>query len=493
LIIAVLFWLYRHRKIQKSRLQKETIKQKDAELDVFRDSIVGLRSVIKDYVPKSSTTYKGLLPVPPPSTAVVWCWQETPTRMSVHSKGDLHGEEKDCWIKYDDKATSVLETAYQAKKATISPVKGYFVDLNTMVQTKATTGFKRKVARFEETKESSRSTIDRSQIHGDVRDLPFDLQGEPQMVLVTGDVIQISKQRSDGWAFATKMHYADEDLARDLLESVVHADELYTDTGWIPLDATRIPSGDDLRELQQKIGDTQLAPPSSWDPIVDPTIVQRHTLSSTMEEYRKVKDDFLSTLVPPRFNRKIRVKRIERIQNLAMWQSYMVKRQTICYRDAGFNQASSTASSQFELRKALERFERCWLWHATNGDAIEKIAQQGFNRSFCGKNATMYGKGIYFARDSSYSASTTYAVPDRNGLQYMLACRVVVGEYCVGKRDALTPDVRDGQKNILYDSTVGLSTDDDMANPSIYVTYHDAQAYPEYLIVFQTKNDSVTV
>ena len=52
--------------------------------------------------------------------------------------------------------------------------------------------------------------------------------------------------------------------------------------------------------------------------------------------------------------------------------------------------------------------------------------------------------------------------------------------------DALTPDLRDASKNILYDSTVGLLGSDTMSSPSIYVTYHDAQAYPEYLIAFKT-------
>ena len=56
-------------------------------------------------------------------------------------------------------------------------------------------------------------------------------------------------------------------------------------------------------------------------------------------------------------------------------------------------------------------------------------------------------------------------------------CRVVVGEYCKGVQNALTPAVRDG--SLLFDTTV-----DKMANPSIYVTYNDAQAYPEYLVRF---------
>ena len=50
----------------------------------------------------------------------------------------------------------------------------------------------------------------------------------------------------------------------------------------------------------------------------------------------------------------------------------------------------------------------------------------GFNRSFCGKHATMWGKGVYFARDASYSSCSTYAAPDENGFQYILVCRVVV-------------------------------------------------------------------
>ena len=180
------------------------------------------------------------------------------------------------------------------------------------------------------------------------------------------------------------------------------------------------------------------------------------------------------------FHRPIKVKSIVRVQNLAMWQSYVVKRQTICYRDLG------DKIDDDDLRKrAMRRFERSWLWHGSNVEVMDKILQQGFNRSFCGKNATMYGKGVYFARDASYSAYPTYAVPDNKGYQYMMACRVVVGEYCRGVQDAVTPDIRDHKTQSLYDSTVGLLSNDTMDNPSIYVTYHDAQAYPEYLITFK--------
>ena len=42
---------------------------------------------------------------------------------------------------------------------------------------------------------------------------------------------------------------------------------------------------------------------------------------------------------------------------------------------------------------------------------VPKIQSQGFNRAFAGKNAVVYGKGVYFARDSRYSANTTYSRP----------------------------------------------------------------------------------
>lgn len=76
-------------------------------------------------------------------------------------------------------------------------------------------------------------------------------------------------------------------------------------------------------------------------------------------------------------------------------------------------------------------------------------------------------------------SSPVLSVADSRGFQYMMANRVAVGEYCHGEKNALTPAVRDQATQSLYDSTVGVLSGDTMDNPSIYVTYHDAQAYPE--------------
>jgi hypothetical protein len=286
-----------------------------------------------------------------------------------------------------------------------------------------------------------------------------------------------------------QLHHADEEVARALVSAAtagITTDDsnIFTDTGWFQLDATRLPSGEDLAVLQRTVGDAgALDPPTYWDPITDPTVAELQVLSAGDAERNAVVDAFLSTLKQPNFPKKVKVLKVERIQNLAMWQSYVVKRQTICYREtAGLDGSDGAADSDILKRKALERFERHWLWHGTNIEVRDKILQQGFNRSFCGKNATMYGKGVYFARDAAYSAYPSYAVPDSKGIQYMMACRVVVGEYCKGTIDALTPDVRDAGKHLLYDTTVGMLSRDAFSNPSIYVTYHDAQAYPEVSI-----------
>lgn len=81
---------------------------------------------------------------------------------------------------------------------------------------------------------------------------------------------------------------------------------------------------------------------------------------------------------------------------------------------------------------ALQAYERVWLFHGMPADVASKVVQQGLNRSFSGRNATVFGKGCYLARDAVYSTSPVYAARDRQGVQRMLLCRAAVGEYCKG-------------------------------------------------------------
>ena len=91
------------------------------------------------------------------------------------------------------------------------------------------------------------------------------------------------------------------------------------------------------------------------------------------------------------------------------------------------------------------------------------------------KAMTMHGKGVYFAVNSKDLVD--YTSPNIRGERHIFLCRVLVGEYCLGREDQPTPDVRRGTER--YDSTVN-----NLQDPTIFVTYNDAQAYPDYIVTF---------
>ncbi len=94
--------------------------------------------------------------------------------------------------------------------------------------------------------------------------------------------------------------------------------------------------------------------------------------------------------------------------------------------------------------------------------------------------AAYYGRGVYFAVESSYSAHDKYAVPDSSGLQYMFVCTVIIGEYTKGNKDMRTAPPLTPGSNEVFDTLV-----ENVKSPTIFVALTDAQAYPEYLITFK--------
>mmetsp|Transcript_99421 Transcript_99421/g.157293 ORF Transcript_99421/g.157293 Transcript_99421/m.157293 type:complete len:419 (-) Transcript_99421:105-1361(-) len=405
-----------------------------------------------------------------------------------------------CWVQYAGSVAVELEDAYQqfqsgtgpneigtdladriSSTGTESKAHGtasgtkFRINFRDMKQINAASGYKRKVLRHMIStaptpgvvplgggdiekgigKQSEPLTGTKTLMSKDIR-VPDELRAETLLILCVGSIVQISKQRPDGWAFGNV-------LLLEGGEDFSKVDLVSYDAGWFPTNCVEMVNKDDLERLAKMMGpagaDT-LAPPKVWTQMKDPTIAEMIEVKDASEK-QQVIDWFGKTLMG-----KCSVVKVERIQNLSLWQSFAVKRQTVKSREG----SSSTTEC-----------ERVWLFHGTNAETVPKIIQQGFNRSFCGKNATMYGKGVYFARDAAYSARATYSIPDSSGIQRMFLCRVVVGEYCKGVKDALAPDPRDKTGTLLYDSTV-----DTVKDPSIFVTYHDAQAYPDYLVYFKT-------
>ena len=96
---------------------------------------------------------------------------------------------------------------------------------------------------------------------------------------------------------------------------------------------------------------------------------------------------------------------------------------------------------------------------------------------------TARGEGVYFAVRAEYSASDRYSEPDSKNNKHVFLARVLTGEYTVGTKGLKAPPIKDPSKNKakLFDSVV----DSIKPPPNMFVVFHDAQCYPEYLITFK--------
>ncbi|XP_028398976.1 protein mono-ADP-ribosyltransferase PARP14-like [Dendronephthya gigantea] len=204
--------------------------------------------------------------------------------------------------------------------------------------------------------------------------------------------------------------------------------------------------------------------PSNWEyqPIDGSTgqelQVFRFNIEKQDTEYDEIHDKFLASLSLAANVSNAEVVKIERIQNPGLYQLYQGKKKKM-----------SNGGNELDL------------YHGTTKDAVEKINCNGFNRSYCGKNAVKFGNGVYFAREAWYSARRQYAAPDEKGLQYMYIAKVLVGKYTKGKEGLIVPPPIDASNpDVSYDSVV-----DNAAKPLIYVVFYDYQHYPEYLITFK--------
>ena len=428
LVFGVSFGVYRHRKIRDSRRTRAILKAREDELDTFRNSVVDMCVAESQYVPKAA----GWRPIngtgsTQGAAGVRWCWRETPSQMYRWKHGDdaerIEGDAADCWIRYDAASNSALELTYHKQGKTglcVLGRSGYTVDFRTMVQTKDETGFERKVKRVEGGGGDPPSAYDFTDIAdpSDAKPYPREIGNEPQMVLVPGDIVQISKKRNDGWAYGSKLHLQDEPLGRRLVQHALGLQDgassldfkqygtngddgamIITDkNGWFPMVVTRVPDTDDLDTLRTTLGGTDdLVAPKHWDKIADPSVVQKSKpLDKHNHEYKKVAAAFLSTLPPT-----TKIVRIQRIQNIAMWQSYVVKRKTVIDRD----QSSTLGSKQ-----AQARFERTWLWHGSNVSFFTRGDQQPV--AFC----------IDWFRQDSNPRFTIPIVCNRTGRLYRKDC-----------------------------------------------------------------------
>ncbi|KAM5191355.1 protein mono-ADP-ribosyltransferase PARP14-like [Mantella aurantiaca] len=196
--------------------------------------------------------------------------------------------------------------------------------------------------------------------------------------------------------------------------------------------------------------------PMHWDNM-NGLLLMVVDLDHNSEEYNNVKANFSKTVQRP-------IVKIERIQNKYQYTAYAKRKEYMIEKNGpdGVNERN--------------------LFHGTAPQNCQSINYSGFNRSFAGQHAASFGNGVYFAVDASYSATPLYSPPDSNtGERFMYQVKVLAGRHTKGQRGMRTPPCR--QANDQFDVYDSLTDKPD--NPTMFVAFHDDQAYPEYRIIFK--------
>ena len=202
--------------------------------------------------------------------------------------------------------------------------------------------------------------------------------------------------------------------------------------------------------------------PDHWDKMKTGEQDALVTLNSSDIEYISVKRLWDKTMSHRR------IVKIQRVQNLFLWQRYLTKKMTILSKNHG---------------NANER----WLWHGTNNTDPAKIWDGlnacGFDPRF-GKG--YYGNGAYFAVKAKYSDSYAYRKSSEG--RKMFLASVICGESKnYGTTLARTlkrgPDLPRGHRRYpgLYDSVLAGPH----SGSHMYVVYEGDQAMPMYMVTYK--------
>ncbi|XP_074859821.1 protein mono-ADP-ribosyltransferase TIPARP [Carettochelys insculpta] len=191
-------------------------------------------------------------------------------------------------------------------------------------------------------------------------------------------------------------------------------------------------------------------------------------VSKEDKSYRTIYNLFHKT-VP---ETKYRILKIQRVQNQFLWEKYKRKKEYMSKKMTGLDKVMN------------ERH----LFHGTSQDVVDGICKHNFDPRVCGKHATMFGQGSYFARKASYSHNFSKRSP--KGVHYMFLAKVLTGRYTVGNHTMRRPPpVNPGSiTSDLYDSCV-----DNYFEPQIFVIFNDDQSYPYFVIQYEEVSNTVSI
>ena len=178
------------------------------------------------------------------------------------------------------------------------------------------------------------------------------------------------------------------------------------------------------------------------------------------DEYSRIQGEFNLTL-PTR-----EVKKIFRIQNKLLWDSYRKCSETMLNVNDGI------------IKEEL-------LFHGTRNNDPKLIYEDENGFDMRHSRNGMWGRGNYFAKNASYSDGFAYM---DSGLRKLLAAWVLTGIPHDSPPDGsltMPPqrtrnDTKDAKVKCRYDCVTGMT-----GGTRVYITYDNIHAYPAYLIVYK--------
>ncbi|KAM3875580.1 protein mono-ADP-ribosyltransferase TIPARP [Diretmus argenteus] len=239
----------------------------------------------------------------------------------------------------------------------------------------------------------------------------------------------------------------------------------------LPSSSSSSSSSMDL-SMSHPLSPTSTNPPSlfpeTWLPMTTSQDFLQVPVSRDDRSYRTVYSLFHKTVSEHKF----RILKILRVQNPFLWEKYKRKKEYMSRRLS-------------EMDRLLSERH---LFHGTSADVVEGICKHNFDPRVCGKHATMFGQGSYFARKAVYSHNFSKRSP--KGVHCMFLAKVLTGRFTVGNSSMRRPppiSPRDPSSD-LYDSCV-----DNWVDPQIYVIFNDDQSYPYFIIQYEEVPTTVAV
>ncbi|XP_068601591.1 protein mono-ADP-ribosyltransferase TIPARP [Brachionichthys hirsutus] len=240
------------------------------------------------------------------------------------------------------------------------------------------------------------------------------------------------------------------------------------------LSSSPLPSSSSSMDLStpHPLSPTTTNPPSlfpeTWLPMSISQDFLQVPVSREDRSYRTVYSLFHKTVSETKF----RIIKIQRVQNPFLWEKYKRKKE---YMSRHWSEMDRLLSERH-------------LFHGTSADVVEGICKHNFDPRVCGKHATMFGQGSYFARKAVYSHNFSKRSP--KGVHCMFLAKVLTGRFTLGNPSMRRPppiNPRDPSSD-LFDSCV-----DNWVDPQIYVIFNDDQSYPYFIIHYEEVPSTVAV